>query len=252
MADNLLAKKRSIEIRNSLGLGQSPISDIFTLMESIGIVLFKTPLQNNSLSAIFMQDKRNYLVIINSNKTLGHQIFSAAHELSHYFFDKQMVAGICSVNKYSQNLPYEQLADQFASEFLMPDSGIIASAEPRKNRQGKLDLFDIVFLQQYYKVSWSAILNKLVSLNYINDADEYKNIGITRLTKMLGYDTNLVSKTNNVIVSRKYIELALKCYENDNISKSKLKEYLSDVNIEISDINKIEELVNGGDGDEDK
>ncbi|MCS4585767.1 hypothetical protein FZ990_05020 [Clostridium perfringens] len=26
------------------------------------------------------------MIVINSNKTLGHQIYSLTHELSHYFF----------------------------------------------------------------------------------------------------------------------------------------------------------------------
>lgn len=249
MIDILLIKKRASDIRNLLGIGQAPISDIFSLIESIGIVLFKIPLQNNSLSAVFMQDKRNYLVIINSSKTLGHQTFSAAHELSHYYFDKEIVAGVCSINRHDSQLPFEQMADQFASEFLMPDNGVSAIAESRKNKQGKLTSFDIVFLQQYFKVSWSAMLNKLKCLGYIDDTDVYKRMGITRLTQMLGYDTSLITKTKDILVSKKYLELALQCYENDDISKIKLTEYLSDVNVDISDISKVDELLNGGDGD---
>jgi len=242
---------RANKIRNSLGLGQRPISDIFTLLEDIGLILFKKPINNSSLSAIFMQDKKNHLVIINSNRTLGHQIFSAAHELSHFYYDKGMLGGICSANSSNTKNDIERLADEFASNFLMPDEGIIALAEKRKNKDGKLGLFDMVFLQQYFKVSWIAMLKKLNSLNYIHNIDEFRNIGIIRLTQMLGYDINLVSKTKDHFVSKRYMELVLKCYENDEISETRLKEYLEDININIDDISWLDEIKSGGGDNED-
>lgn len=251
MVDKNLAKVRANKIRNSLGLGQRPISDIFTLLEDIGLILFKKPINNSSLSAIFMQDKKNYLVIINSNRTLGHQMFSAAHELSHYYFDNGMLGGICSVSNSNVKNDIEELADEFASNFLMPDEGLIALVEKRKNKDGKLDLFDLVFLQQYFRVSWIAILKKLKTLNYISSIEEYKDVGITRLTQMLGYNTELVSKTKEYDVSKRYLESVLKCYENDEISEIRLKEYLEDVSINISDISGLDEIKCGGGDNED-
>lgn len=245
------AKKRANDIRNLLGLGQRPIADIFSLLEDIGIVFFKKPLHNDSLSALFMQDSRNYLVIINSNKTLGHQIFSAAHELSHFYFDKDLLGGICNVNNIGQKNTIEKSADLFASHFLMPDNGVISIAENRKDRHGKLNLYDIVFLQQYFRVSWIAMLRKIKSLNYIDSVDDYKKVGITRLTKLLNYDTDLISKTQDNFISKKYLNIALKCYDNDEISKSKLEEYLSDIGIDLSAIYADTSLMSEGDAFED-
>lgn len=241
-----LAKKRANEIRNQLGLGQGPISDVFTLIEDIGIILFKKYIQNSSLSAIFMKDTRNHLVIINSNRTLGHQTFSAAHELYHYYFDKQLLGGICSVNSVGQKNEIEEMADMFASHFLMPDDGVIAIAEKRKNKDGSLDPFDMVFLQQYFKVSWIALLKKLEYLGYIQNAYNYKDIGITRLTQVLGYDTSLVTKSMDNYISKKYIETALKCYESDEISEKKLIEYLEDIDADISIIDGMDRIISGG------
>lgn len=242
----MVAKSKANEIRNLLGLGQRPIADIFSLLEDIGIILFKKPISNSSLSAVFMKDKQNYLVIINSNRTLGHQIFSAAHELYHYYYDKELLGGICSVNNSINRNKNEEMADLFASYFLMPDEGVIAIAEKRKNKQGKLDLYDVVFLQQYFKVSWNAMLIKLENLSYVDNKDDLLNIGITRLTQMLNYDESLVQKTCDTYVSKRYLELVLKSYEHDEISKAKLIEYLNDVNVDIADISPFDSLINGG------
>jgi Zn-dependent peptidase ImmA (M78 family) len=90
LANDRTAQTRANYIRNSLGLGQSPIADIFSLVEELGIILFKKPLKSEGVSAVFFKNSQNYMILINSSKTLGHQIFSAAHELSHYFFDKEL------------------------------------------------------------------------------------------------------------------------------------------------------------------
>jgi Zn-dependent peptidase ImmA (M78 family) len=229
LVTKLEVKSRAIQIRNRLGLGLAPISDIFSLVEEHNIVLFKRPIENDNISAIYMKDKENCLILINSNKTMGHQIFSAAHELSHFYFDKNILGSICSVENNSTNSEMEKNADLFAAEFLMPEEGVALAAEKRKNKKGKLDIIDIVSLQQYFKVSWIAILWKLKSLGYIDDVELYREIGITNLTKKLEYDVSLVTKTKDVYCSRKYLELVLKCYNNDEISSKRAMEYLADI-----------------------
>lgn len=236
MVDRLLAKSRAIEIRKRMGLGLNPIKDIFLLLEEEGILLFVIPIQNDNISALFMKDGQNHLILINSNKTLGHQYFSAAHELHHYFFDSKMLGSICDVGNFTKN-KNEQMADQFAAEFLMPDDAVISAAENRK-KLGKLDLIDFVFLQQTFGVSWTAMLVKLKSLSYIDSIDDYKDIGITKLTDSLGYDTRLVSKTGINYYSKRYMELILKLYNNDEIGLTRAKEYLNDIGLSF-DIDKI-------------
>ena len=109
--------------------------------------MFKRPLHENSLSAFFMRDKKNYLVVVNSAKTLGHQIFSAAHELSHYYFEREILGGVCSVSRFNSQNSLEKSADLFDVHFLMPDEGVISAAEKRTEQTGKLELYDLVFLQ---------------------------------------------------------------------------------------------------------
>lgn len=242
MADDLVARNRANKIRNILGLGQSPIPEIFNLMEDIGIYAFKKPFLNSNLSAIFMKNRKNHLVIINSNRTLGHQNFSAAHELSHYYFDKEMLGGLCSINSKGHKIEAESMADMFASHFLMPDDGVIDVAEKRKNKDGKIVLYDIVFLQQYFNVSWIAMLRKLKYLGYIKSIDDFYNIRITPLTEKLHYDKKLITKTMEKYVSKKYLEMIMKCYDNDEISKTKAFEFLEDVDLNIEDITSIEDI----------
>lgn len=218
-----------------MGLGDEPISDIFRLLESQGIYLFIRPLQGN-VSAMFMRHKDIHMVIINSDRTLGHQIFSAAHELSHYLFDKELMGGICVVNKFNQDLEVERLADLFASHFLMPEEGILKHISKRKKAVNtKLNISDIIYLQQYFNVSWKAMLYRLLNLGLLTsqEVDEYRELSIKREAAKLGYDLSLYSKDNTFRPSQRYIEYAIKAFEHDEISEKKLNEYLSDIGISL-------------------
>ncbi|EJT6501997.1 ImmA/IrrE family metallo-endopeptidase [Clostridium perfringens] len=230
----LRARSRARDIRNELGLGDSPIKDIFGLIESLNILLFKKPFDSECLSALFLKNSENYIIVINSNKTLGHQIYSAAHELSHYFFDKDLKGGICSINNTKNEI--EIMADKFAEHFLMPDELVVKELDKRLTEKNYIDVFDIIYLQHFFCVSWTAILVKLEKLGYIKGKYEYMNVGIRSLTKALGYDEKLVNITKDKYVSKKYLEMALKCYDNYEISEKKLDEYLNDVDMSIKDM----------------
>lgn len=236
------AKNRANEFRNKLGLGDEPISNIFNLLESQGIYLFRRPLEGNA-SAMFMKSKDSHLVIINSNKTLGHQYFSAAHELSHFLYDTHILGGICAVNKLNQDMEIEKLADYFASHLLMPEEGILKHLLKRTN-DGKrnISLSDIIYLQQYFKVSWSAMLIRLLNLNQISKSeyDYYKNnIRITREATRLGYSVDLYISDSSSSNSQIYIEKAMYAYEHDEISENKLNEFLNDIDtsLEVLELN---------------
>lgn len=250
MDNDRLAKKRANEIRSLLGFGQKPVADIFSLLEELGIYLFKKPFGDDRLSALFVNDKKRYMIIINSSKTYGHQIFSAAHELSHYYFDKEILSGICSVNSNPKN-EIEVLADLFAAHFIMPDDGVISVAENRKNKNGALDIYDIVFLQQYFKVSWLAMLKKLKRLDYIKDIDEFRTIGIKKLIYNLDYDPTLITKTNDTYLSKKYLEMVYKGYSFNEISETRAKKYLNDIGISVDDLSSIQDFSGGGNEFED-
>lgn len=227
------AKVRANEVRNALGLGDEPISNIFLLLENQGIFLFIKPLESNA-SALFMKMGQTHLVIINSNRTLGHQIFSAAHELSHYLFDKHLQGGICVANKYDQDLEVEKLADFFAAHFLMPEEGLLKHIAKRKEDiHAKLTLPDLIYLQQYFKVSWTAMLYRLLNLHLLSrqEVEQLKSIGIMREARKLGYEPELYRTDRKEIISKRYLEQVNTAFDNDEISKKKFDEYLQDVGI---------------------
>jgi len=248
------AKNRANEVRNRLGLGDEPVPNIFRLLENQGIYLFRKPLHGNA-SAMFMKSPNAHLVIINSNKTLGHQIFSAAHELSHFLYDNHIMGGVCTVDKYNQDIEIEKLADMFASHFLMPENGLLNHILRRTNNgKDDLDTSDIIFLQQHFNVSWSAMLYRLFTLGYITQSEyEYykETVRVKKEAVKYGYSTELYEIDGKETYSQHYIEKVMEAYQNDEISRQKLEEYLNDVGISLSELEVDEEShLSEGEGDE--
>jgi len=242
VVDNNLAKVRANQIRNQYALGLGPVADVFSFLEDVGIFVWKEPLVTVGVSALFMKDKKNHLVLINSNRTLGHQIFSAAHELYHYFFNSELLGGVCTIFERKNDI--EIMADTFAANFLMPEEGILNYVTKRRGNKKKLEINDLIYIQQFFKVSWAALLRRLLELNHIDNReyDYYRTVPIISETRKLGYPTNLLEKTCDRRVSRTYIEYVVKGYENDEISLKKAEEYLADVGIGIQDIFSRDEL----------
>lgn len=231
------AKNRANDVRNRLGLGDEPISNIFKILENEGIFLFKRPIQSN-ISAIFLRSQKDHLVILNTNKTLGHQIFSCAHELSHFLYDQHIMGGVCIVNKTARDIEIEQLADYFASNFLMPEDGILKHIIRRTGGIRKIDTSDIIFLQQYYNVSLAAMLFRLFTLGHLTQEKyEYfkETIRIKRDAALFGYSTGLYEKDQSISYSQNYIEMAMRAFTNDEISERKLEKLLQDIGAKLSD-----------------
>lgn len=233
---NIKAKMYAVKMRDMLGLGLlKPIPDVFSLLESVGIYVFKKPFLDTNISALYRKRKDICLIVINSARTLGHQIFSAAHELYHYQYNPEITSRICVVNSPGSKQE-EIMADLFASHFLMPDEGVVEIAENRKNKKGVLDVTDVLFIQQYFGVSYKAIIKKLLELGYIKDPSYYLNVPITKLAKVLGYNTQLYQPTNDIYCSKSYVELVMDAFKLEQISQRKAEEYLNAVNINLNDV----------------
>lgn len=232
------ARQKAEETRRMLGYDIGPILDMFTLLESQGILLVKSPINRDGLSAIFLRNNSGFIIFINSSKTLGHQYFSAAHELYHYEYNKEMTGQICNTALFSKNKSEnERKADYFAVHFLMPETTIRRYVKDLA-RDGRLSISDIIKLQHYFKVSYAAMVIRLKELDLI-ELDQYNKFMEERIvarSKSLGYNPQLSLPTNDKYISPEYIQLGMNLYEKGDITYRKLVEYLSIVDIAASDL----------------
>ncbi len=226
------ARNRAIDTRNELGINLSePIDvNIFKVLrkkENLSIII--TELRGN-ISGFFLRKKDIDLIVINSCRSFGHQRFTAAHEYYHFKYDKGMNGKICHINKYNDNYESEMEANIFASHFLMPDD-LLRYHVGERMKGGKLNIRDLVYLENYFMVSHALMLIRLKLFNVVSKKEiEDMKCSIINKANKLGYDTDLYkdTKEKGIIIYSNYAELAEELLEKGSISYGKYEELLID------------------------
>ncbi len=208
------------------------ISDIFEILENESI-LIRNPLRTKEISGFTTYFADNFVVFLNSSFTLGHERFSGAHELAHLTMHRDQLK---KEKLISSNDDFEQEANIFASEFLMPETGIkeifykIAGVSPFE-----VDYRHIIRMHQYLKVSYKAMLKRLVYLelcdeNLYEHLEEFctleNKVKLQDLTKKEGYECKIIDVSNIRYISKEYEEIIRLNYEKGKISFGKLESLL--------------------------
>ena len=193
-------------LRKKLGEDSNSPVDIISLSQGINkLTLVFYPLGNN-ISGMCIKGRDGICTIaINSLMTMGRQSFSLAHELYHLFYDDNMKA-ICS-KKIGSGDYTERKADVFAAYFLMPRAALAYKKEEMKpNKNDRLDLSDIVKIEQYFRVSHQAVLYQLLNCGYINhdDLESFLGISVRRQAESLGFSSDLYLPLSQNKQSRSY------------------------------------------------
>lgn len=146
----------AFKIRNYLKIPSGPVDNIVSILEKNGVVVVFLELDGmDKFDGITMFTQKQIPVIwLNKNMPNDRKRFSLSHELGH------LVMHLRSEDFDKAEETKEQEANEFASEFLMPES------------QCKLDLFglkykDLGLRKQYWKVSKAALIHRAQELNCI-------------------------------------------------------------------------------------
>lgn len=147
--------------RKMLGISKDePIKNIVNLIESHGIIVYELDEDEKFDGVSFITDKGYPLIIINKNFSNDRKRFTLAHELGHILLHNENNFPISTFRDR------EKEANEFASEFLMPESSI-------KNSLRNLKMSDLGELKNYWLTSMSSIIRRAKDLNCI-DENRYK------------------------------------------------------------------------------
>lgn len=229
----LQAESLAEATRKKLELDNAPIKDIFNLLEGQGIFVVKMPIKCEELSGAFYYDKRvkKARILVNSNRSQGHQNFTAAHEFYHFLSDKEQEPIIIDI--YMREKSEKEIkADCFAANFLMPKKGIkyyleeVLEIKDSKIRHDE----DLVKLKNEFGVSWQALLYRLKDLGYIfnkpcnEKIKEIRNLNF--LSEQMGFEAEIPNENGKLKLPSEYYRLAFSAYFKDKISLGKLSELL--------------------------
>lgn len=149
--------------RFSLGIFKGPVPNLTTLLENHGILIVKIDFGTNKLDGLSTYtSKGRRIIFLNTQMPNDRMRFSLAHELGHMIM-------------HSGKLPLpgqdvENEANEFASQFLMPEEEISPMLYG-------INMYDLVTLKKRWRVSMKALIYRAKSLMTINDRT-YRNLQI--------------------------------------------------------------------------
>lgn len=151
--------------RDYYKIGAGPILNMVNILEKHGIAILYLDTDSEKFDGVTTYtDKGNPIIVINKNRPNDRKRFTIAHELGHiimhfpFRFDNDFYERM----KSEKDNVYENEADRFASEFLMPSSDIF------QDLQG-LTYSKLALLKQYWNVSKASIVRKAKTLKCIDE-----------------------------------------------------------------------------------
>jgi Zn-dependent peptidase ImmA (M78 family)/DNA-binding XRE family transcriptional regulator len=187
------AARLARSVREFFSLGSGPIDDLFRLVDE-HVLAFRLPLGsdlNTAPSGLFYNhSKAGFCIVVNSEMTLGRQVFTLAHELAHAFFHSRDVDALISMP--GAPVERERFADLFAGELLVPGDALAQVIDELEAWEEIADPVVVIHLQRHFGVSYAALLVRLRQEGHL-DQEDYEALGKvspSALARRLGYPVN--------------------------------------------------------------
>lgn len=190
-------------LRKEWEIGDGPIGNLMSLVESKGIFVAKLPIANDTVNAFSYWSGDAPFIILGSDDTTATRIrFDIAHELGHLMLHR----GIDETDLEDKDIlkRIENEANRFAGEFLLP-----SSSYPNEVFSTRLEAF--VSLKSRWKVSIAAQVFRCKDLGLFSEAQVlnlYKQISAQKWRKKEPLDAEI--PLEEPVLLRKAFELLMK------------------------------------------
>jgi Zn-dependent peptidase ImmA (M78 family)/transcriptional regulator with XRE-family HTH domain len=192
-------------------------------LQSVGIFVFKDAFRVDGYSGFSLYDAEFPVIYVNNSASKTRQIFTLFHELAHLLFH---TSGIDTFeDRYIPRLPEQQrrieiLCNQFAAEFLVPDTVFRQAIANREHSEQTA-----VQLAQRFHVSREVIYRKFLDRGWIDKA-EYARAADVWVAQKTGSGGGNWYYTQITYLGRHYIGLAFRQFHQNRIDDTQLAEYL--------------------------
>ncbi len=239
------AEKHAQELRDWLGMGSGPISDIFSLIElDLGIRLYQRRLSSKSrVAGLFSYDPSiGACILLNANHPIERRTQSAAHELGHFVGTRQ-VPEVLELNEKFKSRD-EKYADAFGYAFLTPSKSFEESFRQLTAGAERLTRRHIILLAHQFNISREACGRRLEDLNLVKKGtwawfEANGKITNAQAREVLGADAerNDTAKDDaNRNVSHRMSLMAHAAWKRDIMSEGQLAELLKIRRVELREL----------------
>lgn len=254
------------EERRRLGLGSGAAPDLGELLESQGVRTALVDLPDD-VSGLTISDPRiGLFVVANAEHHFWRRRFSLAHEYSHVLLDRARFGMVSRGSRRDELI--EVRANSFAACFLMPAEGVhqfIATLGKGRPTRSQLDIFDddqslpvetrtdpssqaiqiydLVQLAHHFGVSRATALYRLKNLRVLKAADfdglraadEQHGDRVARALRLALPD----HEASRSAFRHRFLGLALEAYRREEITRSKLEELASMMNVSSAEVSSL-------------
>ena len=125
--EDLKALARQVRAENGLSSPRVLPGDLMRIYAKYGIVLDQWPYRFRNLRGAFINDDLGTTIMIAKGLPQDPMVFTMAHELKHFFRDRDLGISYCDQSNLNKTL--EIGAEIFAAELLFPDRDFIAQMQ---------------------------------------------------------------------------------------------------------------------------
>lgn len=230
-----LVESQVSRFRQSVGLSDTETVNLKSLLLKLKVLTVYRSL-SETFSGMSLKSGNSRFMLVNANHPVCRQNFTIAHELYHLFVEPDSTSGAKPHQCSGENAKSEgeQCADAFALRFLIPADGVRQLLSGNELKTGKVSLASVLRIGQYFSVSHTAVLNRLLDLKLIGvgQRDEFQKLVVNRVARAYGYDTALYKPGNKGLVIGDFGEKARKLFEEEKISEGHYLELLHKIGID--------------------
>ena len=212
------------------------LSDIFDILSETAFLIRK-PLDIEGLSGFITYFEERFVVYLNTNFTLGHERYTAAHELYHIMYNKDILKKEKVFIDKDKHEEEDLRADIFAAEFLMPEDYVKKVFYKNVNvGKNNIEPEHIVRMHNFFDVSYKAMLKRLIQLNLcspkrynrlIEIASLENKAQLQALTKEEGFDIDLIIPSKANQIPAEYLIYTKANYESGKIDQEEYEKALA-------------------------
>ena len=156
----------ALELRQRLGIGSAPVSDIVTLLEmEVGVRVYVRRVDSR-ISGLFAYDeKTGPCMLLNANHPRERRTQSAAHEFGHLVAMRNEPEIL--YKREIADIREERYADAFGRAFLMPPRTVMQKFEEVTAGSVQMTRRHVILLAHFFGVSREAMVRRLEELKLV-------------------------------------------------------------------------------------